>query len=111
MFGSLTGYKEQSYYEKHPYMDLYTKQGNYRIDLLYGCVVGAGQWREKAFMFKENKKALLSYAAFGTTFESNIKYKEGDKLVALSTCSYEFNDARYVVIGVLTPLEEGQESG
>ena len=101
MFGSLKGYKDQTYYSKHPAMYLYTERGNYRIDLLYGCVIGAGQWRERAFMYPENVRALLAYAAHNTTFESDVKYEEGDKVIALSTCSYEFDNARYIVLGVL----------
>jgi sortase B len=101
MFGSLVGYKDQKYYEEHPFMYLYTEQGNYRIEIMYGCLIGAGQWRERAFMYAENIEALLDYAAHNTTFESDVKYEEGDRIIALSTCSYEFNDARYVVIGIL----------
>lgn len=103
MFGSLVGYKKQEYYEQHPFMYLYTKQGNYRIDLKYGCVISAGEWRERAFMYEINLNALLSYAASKTTFESGAGYTDGDRVVVLSTCSYEFDDARYVVIGVLRP--------
>ena len=99
MFGSLAGYKSQGYYDEHPYMYLYTKEANYRIELLYGCVVGAGQWRERAFMYGENAGALIEYAAQNTTFESGAVYSEGDRIIAMSTCSYEFENARYVVIG------------
>ena len=101
MFGSLTGYKRQEYYDKHPYMYLYTEHGNYRIDLLYGCVIAAGQWRDRAFMYAENLSALLAFAEYNTTFTSSVKYSEGEKVIVLSTCSYEFDDARYIVIGVL----------
>ena len=103
MFGSLTEYKKQAYFAKHPYMYLYTPGGNCRIDLMYGCVIGAGEWRERAFMYEVNLNSLLAYAAQNTTFSSETRYAEGDRVVALSTCSYEFNDARYVVIGVLRP--------
>lgn len=102
MFGSLVGYKQQTYFEEHPYLYLYTAEsGNYRIDLAYGCVIGAGEWRERAFMYELNLSSLLSYAAHNTTFESDVTYTEEDQFVVLSTCSYEFDDARYVVIGVL----------
>jgi len=103
MFGSLKGYKGQEYFEKHPFMYLYTQAGNYRIDLLYGCVIGVGQWRERAFMYEANLDALLAYAAQKTTFISKSQYVPGDRVVALSTCSYEFDGARYVVLGVLRP--------
>ena len=102
MFGSIVGYKEQGYYEEHPYMYLSTEQENYRIDLIYGCVIGAGQWRDRAFMYKENISSLMAYAKEYTTFSSPVKYKAGDRVVALSTCSYEFDNARYVVIGILS---------
>jgi len=101
MFGSLVEYKNQKYYDEHPFMYLYTEEANYRIELLYGCVIGAGQWRERAFMYKENAGALIAYAAHSTTFESDALYSEGDRIAAMSTCSYEFEDARYVVIGIL----------
>ena len=102
MFGSLVEYKGQEYYEKHPYMYLYTEKENYRIDLMYGSVIGAGQWRKNAFMYQENLEALLAYAMNNTTFVSDIDYQDGDKIVVLSTCSYEFDDARYFVVGRLT---------
>jgi sortase B len=101
MFGSLKGFKGQTYYEQHPFMYLYTEQGNYRIDLIYGCVIGAGQWSSRGFMFSENIGKLVDYAADNTTFKSNLEYREGDSIVALSTCSYEFDNARYVVLGIL----------
>jgi len=101
MFGSLKGYKTQSYYDEHPVMYLYTPWEICRIELLFGCVIDAGQWRERAFMYEQNIQALLSYAAHNTTFKSGGAYTEGDRVIALSTCSYEFSGARYVVIGVL----------
>ena len=36
-----------------------------------------------------------------TTFTSDVKPKPGDRLLTLSTCSYEFGDARFVVVGVM----------
>ena len=105
MFGSLKGYKNQAYYNEHPTMYLYTQQGDYRIELLYGCVIGAGQWRDRAFMYAENLDSLLAYAAQNTTFQSDTTYAQGDRIVAMSTCSYEFDNARYVIIGILRPLE------
>lgn len=104
MFSALTGYKEQEYFDRHPYLYLYTQQGDYRIDLIYGCLVGAGEWGKQNFMLEDSLPLLLDYAADSTTFESGVEYNiDSDRFIALSTCSYEFSDARYVVIGVLKP--------
>jgi len=103
MFGSLTEYKKQAYFEQHPYMYLYTPEGNYRVDLIYGSVVGTGEWRDRAFMFDLNLDALMSYSVYNTTFESGLSRSVSDRVIALSTRSYEFDDARYVVLGLLRP--------
>lgn len=103
MLGSITGYKQQAYFEAHPFMYLYTGQANYRIDLMYGCVIEAAQWRERAFMYRENLDALLAYAGRNTTFISSVRYEKGDRVVVLSTCSDEYNNARYLVMGLLRP--------
>jgi sortase B len=103
MFGALTKYKEQDYFDQHPYMYLYTERENYQIDLVYGCVISAGNWREWAFMYEVNLEDLLACAALKTTFESPAAYTDKDRFLVLSTCSYEFDDARYIVIGVMRP--------
>jgi len=104
MFASLVGYKDQSYYDQHPIMYLYTPTAIYQVDLIYGCLIGVGQWRERAFMYQINLPDLIAYAAQNSTFISNSSYIEGDQVIAMSTCSYEFNGARYVVIGVLNEV-------
>ena len=111
MFGSLTNYKRQAYFNKHPYMYIYTENRNYRLDLLYGCVIAAGEWRERAFMYEANTEQLLTYAAYHSTFRSEASYIAGDHIIALSTCSNEFDGARYIVIGVLHLLTVYNEQG
>lgn len=109
MFGSINGYKSQGYFDEHPFMYLYTEQGNYRVELIYGCVIGEGQWRERAFMYSANRASLLAYATQNSTFESPVSYAEKDRVVVMSTCSYEFNDARYIVIGILRPEYQAKD--
>ena len=101
MFGSIVGYKEQWYYEKHPHMFLYIQDESYRIDLIYGRVVSVSQWLEHGFMHGENIEDLLEFSSAKSTFVSDVAYEEGDRLVVLSTCSYEFDDARYFLVGIL----------
>jgi len=102
MFASLSNYKRQEYFDTHPYLYLYTEDGeSYRIDLIYGCVIGVGEWRDRAYMFEVNLDSLLTYAARNTTFKSEAQYSPDDRLIVLSTCSYEFDNARYIVVGVL----------
>jgi sortase B len=99
MFGTLMGYKDQSYFDQHPYLYLYTQTHNYRIALLYGAVVSSTRWINEGYA--QNPDGLLEYANAHTTFSSPVEYNAGQRLIVLSTCSYEFDGARYFVVGVL----------
>jgi sortase B len=101
MFGTLEKYKKQSYFEKHPYFYLYTEEQNYRIALIYGAVLSADQWINEEYY--QNADDLLEYVKANTTFDSSVKYSEDQRLVVLSTCSYDYSGARYVLMGVLQP--------
>ncbi|WP_460644662.1 hypothetical protein [Lacrimispora brassicae] len=43
---------------------------------------------------------LLAYTSSKITFESSAEYTEHDSFPVISTCSDEFVDARYIVIGI-----------
>ena len=50
--------------------------------------------------------ALVEKAVSQSTFISDFQPSRTDRFVTLSTCSYEYDDARYVVLGRLVPLDE-----
>ena len=109
MFSSLSGYKTQSYFEKNPVLYLYTPDKDYRVDLFAGEILD-GQIGSFPIIFesadaRENwlKKILVS-----STFKSTVAVEEDERILALCTCSYEYNNARYVVYGVLRDMEEEQ---
>ena len=49
-------------------------------------------------------QSQLEAMAAKSDFKSTIGTPTG-RTVTLSTCSYEYNDARYVVIGALNPVD------
>ena len=104
MLGSLVEYKEQAYYNEHPVLYLYTKNGNYKISLKYGCAVKAGEWRERAFQYEVNLDTLFQYAQVKTTFSSNVEIAEDSSIMVLSAGQSNFDDERYIVIGTLEEI-------
>lgn len=105
MFGSLVEYKQQDYYDEHPYLWLLTKERAYRIDLIAGFVTASDSDSYCVFETKAELDAYISRAVGRSTFSSDADTGNTDRIVTLSTCSYENNTARYVVIGKLVPIE------
>ena len=104
MFSSLAKYKEQSYYEEHPVLYYLTPNGDYKIELYAGMVV-----KRDALIYVPNPDEaefaeFLRNAKDKSTFKSDVEITENDTRITLSTCSYEYNNARYIVIGKLNQL-------
>lgn len=110
MFSSLSGYKKQAYYEAHPQVYLYTPQASYRVDLFAGQVLN-GQTGTFPLNFpdEEAKQEWVKQLMNASTFKSSVYPGGQDQILALCTCSYEYNDARYVVYGIMNELEEKRE--
>ncbi len=104
MFGALLKYKKQSFYDQHPVWYYLTPDGDYRVELIAGAVVGV---KRDIFTTTLNEKAMvkeLGVLQELSTFTSGVTYTEEDAFITLSTCSYEYDDARYVVVGKLVPI-------
>lgn len=105
MFGTLVNYKEQKYYEEHPVLYYLTPNNDYKIELFSGFTADA-----KSDIYRteigdtEAFEAFLQEMIAKSTFNSDVFVTGEDRIVMLSTCSYEFNNARYVVFGKLICL-------
>lgn len=101
MFGSLTNYKDQSYYNKHKVMYLYTDKGDYKLKLICGFTT---KGTSDLYLVPANAKLtkkLINYGISHSTFKSKVKIKDGDRIVTLSTCSQSEHGDRYVVMAKL----------
>jgi len=107
MFSSLSGYKEQSYYDAHPELYLYTPEANYRVELFAGQVL-SGTTGEFPLIFESEVEGQewIRKLLNSSTFSGGKEPAGGGRILALCTCSYEYQNARYVVYGVLRELEE-----
>lgn len=100
MFGTLVKYKEQSYYDEHPILYFLTPETNYIIDLCAGAVVK----RDSDIYRITPQENTIAEIVAKSTFSSSVEIAESEYIITLSTCSYEFNNARYVVIGKLSKI-------
>lgn len=104
MLSSIDGYKKQDYYEMHPNMMLMTPNQNYILELFAGYVANVkdNAW-DVDFRDELIREDWVAAAIERSTFTSGVRPSAGEKLLTLSTCSYEFSNARFVVLGVLKP--------
>jgi len=104
MFGTLPNYKSQEYYDVHPIMWLLTPTGDYKIELVAGYVTPT---TSDVYSFGQSEEAVFSTVQQimeKSTFTTDAELTQEDRFLTLSTCSYEYNNARYVLIGRLIPL-------
>lgn len=101
MFSGLTKYKQQEYYESHPEGLLITPERTYRIEFFAGYVASVEDpaWKV-GFESDEDFKMWIKEAKKRSWFESPLSPAVNDKIVTLSTCSYEFENARFVLLGI-----------
>lgn len=99
MFGTLSSYEKQSYYEKHPIVYLATPEKTYEIELVAGFkTTTESEIYTRPSDFEETK-ALYATAKNKSSFRADSEIQEGDRLITLSTCSNGENNSRYVVVG------------
>ena len=103
MFGTLQNYEDQSYYDEHKSMYLFTAKKQYIIELVAGYTLPVESDIYNMVTIDQNN---ITEAMSKSDFKSDVIIQEEEKFVTLSTCSYEYDGARYVVIGALRQIEE-----
>jgi len=106
MFASLKRYSEQAYYDEHPIMWIFTPEETYVLELVAGYITSASSETFDLALTPEKMTEHVSRAINRSTFVSGVAPESVNHLVTLVTCSYEYDDARYVLLGSLLTLDE-----
>ncbi|MBP5169223.1 MAG: class B sortase [Oscillospiraceae bacterium] len=105
MFAGLVNYTKKSYYEKHPVFYLNTPEMNYRIELFAAFLTDMySDAYNNSFDSDEEMQAWLDAAKELSAIQTDVEIQPGDKVLTLSTCTYEYDTARYVVMGKMIPI-------
>lgn len=106
MFGNLHLYSEESYYEKHPYIEFDTiyEKGTYQVmyafrsrvyseeEIVFKYYQFIDAYSEQEFNSYMQEMAAMSY------YNTGVTAAYGDQLLTLSTCDYQEKDGRFVVV-------------
>ena len=106
MFAMIHEYTKQEYYDKHPTMWYLTPRQNYRLNLVAGFVATDNDPVYSLFQTRQEMQAYLKKKKKKSTFKSDKQYylETVDRIIVLSTCAYEFNNAVYILIAVPIPI-------
>ena len=110
MFHSLIEYRDHVYYEKHPKMLLVTPDKMYDIIVFAAVTIPSD---DELYAMDQRgdaeKQAYIDRIMEKTELHTNIGVSTQDKLIMMSTCTYEFEDARLVVFGKLVEKEKKKQ--
>lgn len=101
MFATIKKYKNQSFYDEHKEMYYLTPEKSYKLELFSGYTTNIDSDIYDLTKLDQNKIDELKRKS---DFENDIEVKEEDKILTLSTCAYDYEDARYILMGVLREI-------
>lgn len=101
MFAGLEKYKKQSYYDAHPVLYLLTPEKSYRLVVFAGFVTASDSSVYTLQFPEKDRQDWVKKAIKQSDFHTDVQVGADEPIVTLSTCDYTYEDARYVVLGVM----------
>ncbi|MGL4571690.1 MAG: class B sortase, partial [Clostridium sp.] len=98
MFESLSEFKDESFFNKNKYITL--KEGKIEKKYeIFSVYIADDNFNYLVPTFKSDKEyeSYLERMVKKSMHKRDISLSSKDKIITLSTCSYEFDDARFVV--------------
>lgn len=104
MFSWVYEYVAQDYSQAYPTCLVLTPEGNYTLEFFAGYVddLNSDAWRLN-FSSDEAFGLWLEQSIENSAFTSAVIPTSQDRVVTFSTCAYDFDDARCVLLGILRP--------
>ena len=98
MFAGLRKYRDQSYYEEHPYVYIRSDQGVYRYEIFASCLAGINSDAYSlGFPGEEARSRFLDNVLADSFLSTGIRPEITDRILTLSTCSGAGYTTRWVV--------------
>lgn len=113
MFRSIRGYtKEDGYYDKHKTLELATPHGNYHLVVFSAFITKATDEGTYKMTYDEAEKQAYIDRAWERSelpiTRDSVDVTKNDRLVTLSTCAYDYEEARYIVMCKMVPWTKSE---
>ncbi len=113
MFRSIRGYtKEDGYYDKHKTLELATPHGNYHLVVFSAFITKATDEDTYKMTYDEAEKQAYIDRVWERSelpiTRDSVDVTKNDRLVTLSTCAYDYEEARYIVMCKMVPWTKAE---
>ena len=97
MFGELMKFKEEEFFKNNKDITITSKDGTYDYEIFAVGVFDADfSYNDVSFSDENEFSNFLNKIMSNSTYTRDI-VDSSDKIITLSTCSYEYNDARTAI--------------
>ncbi len=104
MFGSLSKYKKQTYYEGNPIIQLYTEGGQNYFICIFAAYEDDITTNHTVFSDDSDFQSYLDRCMRKSVIDTIVTPTVNDRIVTLSTCVVGNDTVRMIVQGVLRPM-------
>jgi len=103
MFGVLKNYREQEFFDANPTIDLHTPYEDFEI-MIFAVHLAHSQRDHPPLDFDDDDDFMqyIEHIQNISFIKSNIEIQPDDRIVSLCTCAYDFNEARLIIVGILS---------
>ncbi|MPW24268.1 class B sortase [Alkalibaculum sp. M08DMB] len=98
MFKALMGYKEKDFFIKHPGIEFDTLKKNWKWEIFSVYITDTKfDYIRTDFATEKEYEGFLKEIKERSLYDTGVKVMKEDKILTLSTCTYEFDNARFTV--------------
>ena len=103
MFANVEDFKVKEFFDSHRYGWLATPETVYMIDF-FSCAVA--DWHDELYNGSMPIARWIPHLLEKSSVQREMSCTDNDRFISLSTCSYEFKNARTILTGKLVEMED-----
>lgn len=107
MFRDLVLYKDKAFFDEHLTGRLYTPDGDYLLNVFSAYIIyDDATFQRSGFGDETTTNAFYDELVRRSAVKAPFTPRWPQQILTLVTCTYEYDDARYIVHALMTPVAE-----